>query len=473
MTSNRLSFECKRIKSRKFVLNILLTGLACGISANQVLAEDSGKEWPSFLGTGHKLETDKNLPVEWSPHKNVEWKTTVVGHGQSSPVIWGKNVYVTTVDGQNKERQILHCLDLYTGKPNWTQETANLYPVKNTFYVSRAAPTPVVDDEGVYAFFEGGQCVAFSHAGEQLWERDLAKEFGPFEAEFGLGASPCQTDRSIFILLEHAKPGHLVALNKNDGSTKWVKSRPAGNSWSSPATFQVENVVQIVVSSNGSVVAYDPENGSELWTLDGLQGNTSVTPIDFGNGTLLTGASPARQAQGEDLSKRSNGLIQILKFRGESSSDWTAEFLWRNEKLSPSWGSPVVSEGLGYWVNRVGVVTCVDLNSGETIYSERLKQTCWATPYVSNSHIYFFGKEGLCTVIEKGRTFKVVSENQLFNMEELPAETTVPEPESSPERRQASSNFSGPTVYGIAVKENRIIARIGHQVYSLAIPDAK
>lgn len=42
--------------------------------------------------------------------------------------------------------------------------------------MSRAAPTPVVDEKAIYAFFESGDLIALSHSGETLWKTSLASE---------------------------------------------------------------------------------------------------------------------------------------------------------------------------------------------------------------------------------------------------------------------------------------------------------
>lgn len=472
-----------KISYRTGTASLILAGLLSGIGGMERVSSaetadaitqspeskddqnESAHNWPAFLGGGHSHTHDGTLPQTWSPVENIRWKSALDGHGQSSPIIWGEQVFLTTVNGPNKEEQIVYCLDLKSGNVLWKKSVTNSSPVKNTFYISRAAPTPVVDSEGIYVLFESGDCLGLTHAGDLKWERKLAPEYGPFVAEFGLGASPCQTSKSVCVLLEHSGPSHLVALSKENGETQWQVDRPSGNSWSSPATFRIEGVDQIVVSSNGAATGYSAENGETLWSLDGLQGNTNVTPIDLHNGQLLIGASAGRQQQGEDLSKKSNGLVQISK---RSDGTWIANKVWHNEKLSPSWGSPISKDGLAYWVNRVGVLNCVDLSNGEMVYTHRLKQSCWATPYASKDQIYFFGKEGLCTVIKPGRELQVLSENELFTLDSLPPETTVPEAETSEERRRASANFSGPTLYGIAVANNCIVARIGNQVFAIS-----
>ncbi len=206
---------------------------------------------------------------------------------------------------------------------------------------------------------------------------------------------------------------------------------------------------------------YSATDGKLLWTLSGVGGNTGVTPIDLGNGTFFIGASGGRGGENAELAKKSNGLVKVSR----ESDAWSAKLLWTNDRLSTSWASPISHQGYGYWLNTTGALFCVDLKNGETVYSQRIKQACWATPVAVEDRIYFFGKEGIVSVIAAGPEFKVLAENVLFDPDQLPPESTQMEEESTEERRRASAMFSKPTVYGVAVAGNQFIARIGNQVF--------
>lgn len=419
--------------------------------------------WPVFLGTQSTGVQSHRIPTHWSASENVAWKTPLLGHGQSSPVVWGDSIFVTTVDGPMKDTYHVLCLDRTTGKQRWDHAVKNASPVTNSYFVSRAAPTPIVDSHQVIAFFESGDCVALSHEGHRYWHRQLDKDFGPFNAEFGLGASPCQDAERVYLLLEHEGPGNLVALAKSTGEIVWNQPRPAGRSWSSPAYFEIDGVPQIVVSSNGSAEGLSAVDGSMLWSVGGLGGNTGVTPIDAGNGTLLMGASPGRNGENEASAKKSNGLIQVKR----SQQSWTADVSWVSDKLSPTWASPIQYAGYAYWINRVGVVTCVEASTGKIVYNQRLKQACWATPIAIDDRIFFFGKDGLTTVISAGPEFRVLAENELIDPSDLPVETTPMAEEATEERRRSASTFSGPTLYGAAVAGDILLLRIGNQLYGI------
>ena len=426
-------------------------------------ADEENATWPTFLGTQESRSSVSNLPLNWTPTENIAWKANLTGHGQSSPVIWKDKVFVTSVDGPNKDNFLLSSLDLATGKLLWKHEIKNSHPVQNSVYVSRAAPTPVVDSDRIIAFFESGDCVSVDHNGNVLWKKDLSKEHGPFVAEFGLGASPCQDDQNVYILIEHDAPGALIALNKSTGELIWKKERPTGRSWSSPAYFTIADTPQIVVSSNGSVMGYAVSDGQILWELNGLGGNTGTTPIDIGQDQFLIGASAGRSGENEQAAKKSNGLVQVSK----QGSKWEAKLAWVNPQLSPTWASPVIHDGLAYWVNRVGVISCVDLVTGELVYAERSKQSCWATPILWKDRIYFFGKDGLTTIIRSGRKFEILATNEVVDPETFPPETTSLPKENSAQRQQSAAIFSGPTLYAGVPAKNIILIRFGNQLIAI------
>ncbi|MCG8462458.1 MAG: PQQ-binding-like beta-propeller repeat protein, partial [Holophagales bacterium] len=59
--------------------------------------------WPGFRGGGRGLAAPGDLPERWSEEDGVAWKVKVPGYGQSSPVIWGGQVFLTSVERPKKD----------------------------------------------------------------------------------------------------------------------------------------------------------------------------------------------------------------------------------------------------------------------------------------------------------------------------------------------------------------------------------
>jgi outer membrane protein assembly factor BamB len=124
-----------------------------------------------------------------------------------------------------------------------------------------------------------------------------------------------------------------------------------------------------------------------------------------------------------------------------------------------------VYAGHAYWVNRSGVVFCFDAVTGELRYSERLKQSVWATPLGVGDRLYLFGKDGLTTVLRAGPKFEVLAENALWDPEDFKPDPAKAAAEESEERRRAAASFSGPVQYAAAAVGDSLLIRSGDTLY--------
>ncbi|QGQ23776.1 PQQ-binding-like beta-propeller repeat protein [Gimesia benthica] len=427
------------------------------------LSLSAQEKWPGFLGAGASPLKAETIPTQWSVEKNVAWKAGIPGYGQSSPVIWGDQVYVTSVEGPDKEQLHVVCYSLKSGKQLWDHIQPSTYPEKNSVYISRAAPTPVLDKNGIYAYFESGDIVALSHAGELKWAASLTKRYGAPKNKFGLSASPVQWQDRVIVLIDDEGPSYITAVSKADGSELWKNDRKSRVSWSSPMIVPVGEAQQVVCSSAGSIDGYDPKTGKQLWIYDEVGGNNKTSPIPAGNGEFLIGASPGREGENNELAKKSNGLF-VVKQQGAA---WEPQFAWTNASPTPSWGTPIVYQGNAYWVNRVGVVYCLNARTGESVYTSRIKESCWATPVGIGDRVYFFGKNGVTTVLKAGNEFEVLAENELWTEDNPPVNNVPTAEETSAERRQGVAMFSRPTLYGAAIVNGYLVLRTGSQLYCI------
>ncbi|MBI1831474.1 MAG: PQQ-binding-like beta-propeller repeat protein [Planctomycetes bacterium] len=408
--------------------------------------------WPGFRGRGDCVSAAKDLPVRWSPTENIAWKIDLPGYGQSSPVVWKDKVFVTAVDGANREKGFVLAYDAKSGKKLWSHEFEPTQKAKWSFTVSKAAPTPVVDGDAVLAFFEGGDLLALSHEGKKLWSRSLVKEYGEFQGNHGLGSSPAQTDDAVIILIDHSGPSYLLAVDKKTGKNRWKTERASRGSWASPVIAQRDGKPEIVVSSNGTVAGYDARVGKLLWELDGLSGNT--IPSASASGSLLVvGSGIGRKGADANLSAKSNCCLKLVEKNGKPGY----EVCWSAAKATCSYATPLCYRGHAYFVNQSGVVYCIDLATGKESYAERIDGPCWASPIGASEHVYFFGKDGQTTVLKAGPTFKKIASNHLWNG----AKKTPPESQNGKEEPQRT------IVYGVAAVDGAFFIRTGTALYRI------
>lgn len=392
-----------------------LTGLTIAASSMAYAADRPGAGWSSFRNGGASMATGE-YPTKWSASEGLAWQKETEGYGQSSPLLVGGHIYVTSVIGPVKDECCLACFDASTGETLWSVRQKASTTAASNYSAARAAPTPVADDKAVYAFFEGGDVLCVSHDGRQSWHRSLTNDYGKFDNNHGLGSSPAQTSSQVILNIEHRGPSYLIALDKITGETMWKTDRPSGSSWTSPIVVDSKSGSQIIVSSGGAVTAFDPVNGQQLWTIGGLAGNSVPSPTIIGS-RLFVGARVPEFGSTQEAAQ-SNLCIEL----GESPAT-EQKILWRASKAFCDYASPVVNGDSVYYLNNVGVLYCLNVDTGEVGFAERLGTTCWATPVVCGELTYFFGKDGTTQVIRRGSALERVATNQLWD----PADPPKPE----------------------------------------------
>lgn len=391
---------------RILVATILCLGVCRG-------GEPTASAWTEFRNGGSSTSTAE-MPVSWSLDNGIAWQIELQGYGQSSPVVLNGRIFVTSVVGPMKDVCQVTCFDLKTGEQIWVWSQDASQKAASNYMASRAAPTPMVDEQGVYAFFESGDLVSINHDGSLKWKRSLTNDYGPFENNHGLGSSPTQTSELVVVNIEHKGPSYLLAVAKRTGENRWKAERPSGSSWTSPIVIQRDGKEQVIVSSAGAVDSYSSADGTKLWSVGGLSGSSVPSPTAVGP-YLFVGARIPEFGSAQEAS-RSNLCLRI-----NASSEGQQEVVWRASKAVCDYASPVIHGDCAYYLNNVGVLHCVNAVTGETHYTERLGTTCWATPVISGDKVFFFGKDGTTQVIASGPVFTKVASNTLWDPKNPPA----------------------------------------------------
>ena len=446
---------------------LLLTLLAATPGAPG--GEETPADWADFRGGGNSVTDATDLPLEWSAGEGVAWELGLPGVGQSAAVVAGGRAYVTGVDGPNKETLLVSAVDPAAGTLLWAKRLKAGRTSPNDFMHSRAAPTPCADSRGVVVFFASGDLIALTPAGEERWRRDLAAEFGPFENRHDLGTSPAQDGDKLYLQLDHGGPSAtLLAVDKGTGETVWATPREPRTSFTSPVAATLGGVPQVVCSSNGSVDGYDAATGARLWTVGGLSGNTIPSPVASGD-RVFVGAKPGRRGEGIAEAQASNCCIKVTPPAGDGDDGdgWTAGVVWRAPKTLSHYASPLVHRGRAYYLNNVGVVTCVDAATGALLHRGRLGFECWATPIGAGDRVYCFGRGGEAAVLEAADAFTVLAENNLTTLPP-PPEKPGPAAGDGPRGRGGAGGYDGPFVYGATpvpggflVRTESVLYRVG------------
>lgn len=399
---------------RQFSFILLLCGAAPLQAAN---------EWPQFRGpTGDGHAVTKNLPLTWYETDNIRWKTPIHDKGWSSPVVWGDQIWLTTVKEkyaddapkENTQKKIPKpdwiemyavCVDKTTGKlvrdiMLHKEEKADYCHSYNSY----ATPTPVVEDGRVYCHFgsHGTFCVD-TKTGQKIWERlDLKCDHWR-----GPGSSPIVHGNLLFLTFDGYDLQYVTALNKMDGKSVWKKDRKIKygstnpdlyKAYSTPSILEVNGKEQLISPSAECTIAYDPKTGAEAWRIHHGGMNAACKPV-FGHDMIF-------------LSSGHTQNILAVK-QGKTGMLAPEDIVWRTPKAGPSRPSFLLIGDLLFTVSDNGVASCVDAKTGKQHYQERLDGKFCASPTLAEGRIYLFDEDGKGQVIAAGKEFNVLAQNKL------------------------------------------------------------
>lgn len=394
--------------------------------------------WPQWRGpSGLGVSAESNLPTTWSAGEHVAWRAPLRGLGSSSPVVWGDQIVVTSQVGRaplrsgshpmlarddaalvSREKPIggrrsdppaaaepvflvVESFNRSDGRRLWEHRVEARGPFPHLHEKHNlATPTPVTDGERLFAWFGTGQIEALDMRGRVVWTKHLGEEYSPFDINWGHGSSPVLYKDSLILLCDHESASYLLALDARTGRQRWKADRGKGRaSYSTPLVVPRPAGDELLVNSSERIDAYDPNTGALLWHA-GAPVQTPIPSAVFHDGLIYMTRGYRNSPY---LALRPGG-------RGDVS---TSHLVWR----APNGGSYAASlvhyDGLLYFTNDVGVLTCADAKTGRRVYQTRLDGVFFASPVAADGKIYLASQTGETIVVKAGRVPSVLARNDL------------------------------------------------------------
>ena len=87
--------------------------------------------------------------------------------------------------------------------------------------------------------------------------------------------------------------------------------------------------------------------------------------------------------------------------------------VWKSKRSIPNKPSLQPVGDLLFMIDDGGVASCLEIATGQVVWSERVGGNFSAAPIATEDRVYFFNEEGKATVIDAKREFRKVAENQL------------------------------------------------------------
>jgi outer membrane protein assembly factor BamB len=378
-------------------LPLLAVAVSLTVAAATASADSNWPRWRGPLQDGHS--TESGFPKEWSA-KDVSWKASLPGDGQSSPVIWGEKIFLTAAIDGGSERVAL-CVDRTNGQIVWQKSLWKGSPEPTHKMNGHASATCTTDGQRVYAFFGfGGGLFCLSVNGDLLWNKPL----GNFDGPWGTAACPVLVDDLVIQNCDSDGDAFMVAFDKVSGDLVWKIPREKNRCWSTPILINSGDRRELVLQGHTGVRSYDPTTGEEFWQVNGSSGRGTPT-VTLGNDLLYV--VPGRP--GETYALRAGG-------KGDVTATHKA---WSVKRKGRDLGSPIViGEYMLLMGLNGGILTCYNAKTGKELWQERIGGNFSASPVAFDGNAAFISEAGEALIVEPADELKIVARNTVGSSDE-------------------------------------------------------
>jgi outer membrane protein assembly factor BamB len=393
------------------------------------------ENWPQWRGPYFNGSTiEKGLPTHWSRTNNVAWIAPLPGWSSATPAIWDDSVFVSSPDDQ--KNLLLLCLDRKNGQVRWRKVVAR--GDRERGRNNMASPSPATDGKRVFSLFATGDLAAFDLAGQELWKRNLAKEYGGFANMWIYGSSPMLHGDKLYVQVlqrnpcpddyAHARDGKpdresfLLCLDPQTGKNLWRHVRPsdardeAQEAYSTPVPYTGKAGTEILVVGGDYLTAHSPDTGAELWRCGGLNDRQErfwrIVPSPVVADGMIIACGPKRDP------------VLAIKPGGKGLVTDT-HIAWKFQEFPSDCVTPLFyQQQLFVLDGDRQMMTCLEPKTGVTKWQGNLgvRDIFRASPTGADGKVYCLSEKGTVVVLDAGDEFKIHS---TIHMGEAPVRSSI------------------------------------------------
>lgn len=455
-----------------FVLHVLLLGAGCRSAAL--------RDWPQFRGRdGNPVDASANIPARFGPERNAKWNVPAPP-GHSSPAIVGDRMFLTAHEGSalmvlaydrrdgsaiwatpfqahgteecghrdcspsaptpcaDRERVYAYfgayglvALD-HDGRVLWKKE----FPLEQNMFGT--GTSPILGGDSLYLVRDvGGQSAVYcfdKKTGEQRWmtpRPDVGPNF----------STPYLWRRASGDELVVAGSGTLRGYDAAGGREKWVVTgMPA---WITPSPVAQGDVLVFgaftAMNDPGSErmkTGFDEDADVPEEVLENAElfvryfdrdGDGKIQESEFPESRVRDSFTwgDANQDGGWDVGEIEPFMVSppvpgrnvLVAVRGGGTGDITStHVLWTWEKALPYVASPLIYRGRVYIVKKGGLLSCIDLESGQPVHDTKrlgLGGEYYATPVAAGDKIFISAERGTIFAVSADGESSVLARNDL------------------------------------------------------------
>lgn len=408
-----------------------------GVEAFATRAEDDWPvsspttNWPSFRGenaTGIGDGIDTLTTWDLDTGEGVLWTAELPGLGNSSPVVWGDQVFITTAVAEGIEQtirtgltgagdgvaeEVMHswrvvAFDKQTGERLWDTEVGKGLPLsRRHFKATQANSTPVTDGKHLVVVFPTVGIACLDLEGAIEWQHNLgplnAGAFNDPGIQWGFASSPILYDSTVILQVDIHGDSYVAAWGLESGEEIWRTARDVSPSWSTPAVLKTETGDELVVNAS-TIHGYDPATGRELWSLEPSSEIVIAAPV-VGDGVVYVSAGYPPVKPIYVVKAGTRGKLEVDPHGGDD------RLIWSHGIGGAYMPTPLLYRGLYYVVHHNGRLVAYDAASGTAIFKSRFSQggVFTGSPVAVNGKLYLPTEEGYLYILEAGPEYREIA----------------------------------------------------------------
>lgn len=358
------------------------------------------QDWPAFRGAkGDGRARVATAPAtRWDAKTNVKWRIPLRRPANGSPIVVKGRVFLTLAEDADGKQRSLYCFDAKTGNQRWVQTVSIDRKMPTHKTNPYGGSTPVSDGERVVVWHGTAGLHCYTLDGAPLWKRGL----GEFKHVWGYGTSPVIHDGTVIL---HCGPGERVivlAIDLATGMARWKHEEPtSGNgeknadgklmgSWSTPVLVADDKRTLAICPLPTRVVALDVANGKVVWHCAGLvskRGDLAYSSPSVGDGICMIKGG----FEGPEFAIRLGGEGDVTE----------SHRLWYHAERPSNTGSGVIVDGHLYIPDMRGTIACVNLETGDRVWSARAPRgQIWSSIVEAGGRLFLMNQRAATVVFE-------------------------------------------------------------------------
>lgn len=436
-------------------IKVLVIMLVCLLGCSSMVSKQM-VGWRTD-GTGKYLNAAPS--TEWSAETNVVWKTSMPNRSNSTPVVVGDQIFVSS------EPTTLVCVRASDGEILWQKTNTYLDMVPPEEVDKIRQQLEEVDIENTTKEFRSTEDqlndvknkLKKSPDDAELKQKkeSLSQKFEQLKAKLepvdkyviprthdvnGYSSpTPVSDGKNVYVVFGTG----VAACYDMKGNRKWIKliEKPT-DAWghsASPALVGDKLLVHIK-----NMIALDKKTGEVIWKSEakprwGTAAHTRIGDVDV---IITPNGDFFRVSDGKLIAKDTSfleyagpivhdGVVYFIQHGGkafklplEAADTITPELLWETKPHKERYyASSVYHEGLIYAVNQKARFSVIDANTGEVVHKQKLKLgkgTVYPSVTLAGNYLFISSEDGTTLLLKAGREPSEIAKNTLEGFRSSP-----------------------------------------------------